>query len=1208
MVANLNINIKKDKHTLSALLLYIFWVIGFAFYSFNHEKEKLYQLVDQQLIEAAQIAPLILGKDFHHKYLSKNSLSRDADIENMYKLSAYTDNSTIVYIYTLVLQNNKIFFTSSSATEAERKTKEGLTLFFDHYDDVDPGVFEVFNSKKRKFIEYSDQWGTFRSVFIPLLAKDGSLYITAADISIDHISAELQKHLYRILIIAILFIAFAYPMYFTATIKVKRLARNLKRKVQQQTIELSNKTERLQLAMKASKQSWFDLNIATGEVVVGDEYASLFGYESEPFHSSLDNWKNNIHPQDKDSVARVFTESLEGKEAKEIEYRRKGKNGQWLWIYSIGQVVEWDNDNKPYRMVGIHADISERKRSEQVLRALAETGSGKNEGFFEQIIRELATSHNVKYAFIAYLNKNSTDTATTIVAWVNNKIIENFSYSLSDTPCQQIMLQGVCFYPDNVQQIFPKDKMLVDMGVVSYIGVPLRNSDRKIIGILNMLDDKPMTEDIHKVDLLGSLAARIAIELELRESDKQLNLSSQVFKAAHEAIVITDANSIIVDVNPMFSVISDYSCEEVIGQNLNILSSDKHSQSFFEEIWQKIAQHGFWQGELWNRKKNGALYAGLFTISSILDKQGKVLNYISLFSDITQSKEQQASLELMAHYDVLTGLPNRSLFTDRFKQAIAHSQRSKTLLAVCFLDLDEFKPINDNYGHRVGDLLLIKVAERIKAQLRAEDTVARMGGDEFALLLGDMNSIYECKQMLERLHISISQTYTIEGTKLLISASSGVTLYPNDDADLDTLLRHADQAMYHAKMDGRNQYQFFDSKKNQSRVDKKQRIKAIHKALLNSEMHLYYQPKVNMKTGKVFGVEALIRWIHPSKGIIPPLDFLPIIESTELEIILGEWVINEALKQISQWQLAGLYLEVSVNISSYHLQSADFISKLRSTLANYVEIDSNYLQLEILESSAISDLSTISEIIRSCRNILGLHIALDDFGTGYSSLTHLRNLSANTLKIDQSFVRGVLDNANDYAIIEGIIGLATTFNREMVAEGVETIEQGLMLLTMACEQIQGYIIAKPMPAANVIKWVNHYEPNQQWFAYAKEKKSRIKNECQLFLLCFDRWYTVFAKKINSDPGEIKTWPVIDQLKTHHGIRFNKIKKTQLFNRKLLNDIERRSTTFQYIVNNIFSYYLDGELILARDELASLKEQYQLICLLVNGMSHNKKTD
>ena len=1201
MAVNFNINIKRDKQTLFALILYISWVIGFAFYSYSYEKQKLYQSVDQKLLEAARLAPLLLGKGFHHKNLTKNSLSREADIETMYKLSAYTDNSPIVYIYTLVLQNNNIFFTSSSATEEERNTKEGLTVFFDHYDDVDPGVFEVFSSKQTKFIEYTDQWGTFRSVFIPLLAEDGTLYVTASDIAIDHISAELQTHLYRIFATAILFIAFAYPIYFTATKKTKRLAKDLKQKVQQQTIELSNKSERLQLAMKASRQSWFDLNIATGEVVVGDEYAALFTYDSEPFHSSIDNWLKKIHPEDKTSVVRIFSESLKGTETKEIEYRRKGKNDQWIWIHTIGQVVEWDDDKKPYRMVGIHTDISERKRSERVLRTLAETGSNKNEDFFEQMVRELATSHNVRYAFIAHLEKNSVDTVTTIVAWVNNEIVENFSYSLADTPCQQIIQQGMCIYPDNVQQLFPKDKMLFDMEVVSYIGMPLRSSIGESIGLLAILDHKPMTEDPHKIDLLGSLAARVAIELELQESDKQLNLSSQVFKAAHEAIVITDANNIIVDVNPKFSEITGYSFEEVIGHDFNILGSEKHPPSLFEEIWQTIAQQGFWHGELWNRKKNGELYAGLFTISSIKDEQGKVLNYISLFSDITQNKEQQASLELIAHYDVLTGLPNRSLFADRFKQAIAHSKRSDTLLAICFLDLDDFKPINDTYGHVVGDQLLIKVAERIKTQLRAEDTVSRIGGDEFAFLLGDITSIQQCEQMLQRLHISISQIYTIEGNNLSISASSGVTLYPDDNADLDTLLRHADQAMYHAKMDGRNQYQFFDAKKDQSRVNKQQRIKEIHQALLQGEMQLYYQPKVNMKTGKVFGVESLIRWNHPTKGLIPPLAFLPVIESTELEIILGEWVINAALQQISQWQVAGLFLEVSVNISSYHLQSSDFISKLRSTLGNYVEIDSKQLQLEVLESSAISDLSTISDIIKSCRHILGLGIALDDFGTGYSSLAHLRNLSSNTLKIDQSFVNGLLDNANDYAIIESIVALASAFNKEIVVEGVETIEQGLMLLTMGCAQFQGYIIAKPMPAADVIKWLHHYEPNQQWSSYAKEKKSRINIECQLFLLCFDRWYTLFVEKINSDPGEIKTWPVIDQLKTHHAIRFNKIQNTQLFNREQLDEIERENSTFQYKVNTIFSYYLDGEILLARDELTSLRGQYQLIRLLVNKL-------
>lgn len=1186
----------KYKHPFFALVLYVCWVTGFAFYSFIEEKTELYNVIDNKLVEAAQIPPLLLPKNFHYNGITKDSLSREIDIENMYKLSAYTDTNNIVYVYTLVLQKNQIFFTSSSATKEERKTKEGLTVFFDYYGDVDPQVYDVFKAKEKAFIEYTDQWGTFRSVFIPLLAKDGSYYISAADIAIDHIDAQLTKHLYETFVVALFFLVFAYPIYYTATKKIKSLASGLAQKVEQQTAELVSNTERLQLAMLASRQGWFDLNLLTGEVKVSDDYSQLIGFEPSTFNTSLEEWQNNIHPDDKNAVFRIFQESLTGIEPREMEYRRKSKEGGWIWIHSIGQVVEWDEDNKPSRMVGVHGDISERKRSEQVLRTLAESGSTIEGDMFQNMVRELAISHDVRYAFVACLDINSNDRLTTLVVWADNEFVDNFTYSMGGTPCQLVNQQEVIFYPNNIQQLFPDDLMLVDMEAVSYLGVPLKNSNNEVLGLLAILDDKPMTEDLHRVDLLGSLAVRIANELERKITEEQLKLSAQVFKAAHEGIVITDEQGVIVDVNPTFCDITCFSREDVIGKKPSILSSGKHSTDFFVEMWKLLIIQGYWQGELWNRKKNGELYAELLTISAIIDESGKTQNYIGLFSDITKSKEQQKSLELMAHYDVLTGLPNRSLFVDRYKQAIAHSKRTNTLLAVCFLDLDGFKPVNDNYGHLVGDQLLIEVAERIKSKLREEDTVSRMGGDEFALLLGDISSQPQCEHMLARLHRSLAKAFSVEGHKIIISASSGMTLYPRDNADLDTLLRHADQAMYQAKLAGRNRYQLFDFEEDLQLASKQQRLQEIQQALLNSEMVLYYQPKVNMKTGEVFGVEALIRWQHPEKGLIPPLDFLPITTGTEVEIKIGEWVIEKALQQIRAWNAIKLKLEVSVNISSYHLQSYSFISVLTRVLKRYPEVDSSHLQLEILESSSLGDLSAVRKVISSCRNQLGVHIALDDFGTGYSSLTHLRNLSANTLKIDQSFVIDMLDDADDYAIIDGIIGLANAFNRELIAEGVETIEHGLMLLLMGCEQAQGYGIARPMLADKVVGWVKNYQPNQKWVDYGTYELTPTESKVLLFRLCLERWHKLFSDNIKSEPGEIKGWPVMNQNKCHHAIRLNQIKQERIINKVLLHVIDVEYDRFQLIANDLFNKYIHGEIAYAKKGLNELTEVYQQLSM------------
>lgn len=323
---------------------------------------------------------------------------------------------------------------------------------------------------------------------------------------------------------------------------------------------------------------------------------------------------------------------------------------------------------------------------------------------------------------------------------------------------------------------------------------------------------------------------------------------------------------------------------------------------------------------------------------------------------IDQQKKHQQELELIAHYDPLTNLPNRTLFADRFKQAIAHSKRSETLLAVCFMDLDHFKPINDNYGHDIGDKLLIVVAKRIQVILRDEDTVSRQGGDEFAILLSDLKSSIQCIQTLKRIHHSLAQSYIIDGQAHLVSASSGTTLYPIDDSDLDSLLRHADQAMYQAKLVGRNTFHVFETSDDQKIIQQQIQLQEIDLALTRKEFCLYYQPKVNMRTGEILGAEALIRWIHPDKGLIPPLEFLPVIEGTELEIKIGDWVIEQALSQLEQRRQQGHHLQISVNISSHHLHLAAFISHLKDALGRYPAIEPHCFQLEILESSALGDL------------------------------------------------------------------------------------------------------------------------------------------------------------------------------------------------------------------------------------------------------------
>lgn len=735
-------------------------------------------------------------------------------------------------------------------------------------------------------------------------------------------------------------------------------------------------------------------------------------------------------------------------------------------------------------------------------------------------------------------------------------------------------------------------------GIASCWSEPILDHKNNVLGTFAIYHPTPTQPRRSSLAVIESIIKLATLVIERKRIDEKLHLLSRIYEQTRDGITITNTAGEIVDVNPVFCDITGYSRDEVIGQNPSMLSSGKQSAEFYAEMWRTIEQSGYWQGEVWNRKKNGEIYAELLTISSIQDDESNTSHYVGLFSDITLNKEQQRALELMAHYDVLTQLPNRTLFADRFNQAIAHCKRNDTLLAICFLDLDEFKPVNDTYGHDVGDQLLIQVAERIKSNIREEDTVSRQGGDEFTILLGDIESPFHGEQMLERLNRSLAQPYLIDNNIISISASIGVAIYPMEESDLDTLLRHADQAMYQAKVAGRNRFQLFNAEQDQENVDKHTQLNEIDRALNNNEFTLYYQPKVNMKTGVVFGTEALIRWFHPEKGLIPPLDFLPLIEGTELEIHVGNWVIEKALQQLEAWQEHNINIEISVNISSHHLQSVDFFANLDNALANYPSVDANLLQLEILESSALGDLATVSTIIKTCQNTLGVNIALDDFGTGYSSLTHLRNLPANTIKIDQSFIRDMLDDPNDFAIIDGVIGLADSFNREIIAEGVETTEHGLMLLLMGCNEAQGYGISRPMPATELPNWLANYTPNQEWLAYADKEHSIKETKIALLRLTTQHWFKTFKNKLAKGSGKNNKWPVYNHKRCHHGAWLEREKKEQLFDKAWLNRLDRAHEDMHIIANKLTNEHLKKPKNISKDDVTALETAFDKMSLIL----------
>jgi len=586
--------------------------------------------------------------------------------------------------------------------------------------------------------------------------------------------------------------------------------------------------------------------------------------------------------------------------------------------------------------------------------------------------------------------------------------------------------------------------------------------------------------ETHTVNWDGPAAmALVSDNTDAMRAEAELRLAASVFAQASEAIVISNADSQIIAVNDSFERLTGYTAEDVLGRNPNLLISTQHDADFYAGQWRALDEHGQWQGELWNLRKDGSLYAVRESISRIVDAKGAVSHYVTLFSDITDAKLQQQQLENLAHYDFLTSLPNRVLLADRLQQAMIEHQLQGQTLAVIYLDLDGFKPINDRYGHNIGDQLLIALAQRMQGALREGDTLSRIGGDEFVAVLTNLEHQQDCKPILDRLLLAAAESVSVDDLVLGVSASIGVTFYPQDNSEADLLLRHADQAMYQAKQMGKNRYHLFDVAQDVAVTIRHESAGHFRRALDNGELRLYYQPKVNMKTGELIGLEALIRWQHPERGLLPPAAFLAAIDGHPISMELDEWVIDAALAQIRRWRAAGLDISVSVNIGAGQLQRGDFVTRLSDLLSSYPEVNPANLELEVLESSALEDMVQVIEVMNACI-ALGVSFALDDFGTGYSSLTYLRRLPAKILKIDLSFVRAMLDDPDDLAIVEGVIGLANAFRRQVIAEGVETVAHGTQLLAMGCVFAQGYGVAQPMPASEIPKWLDCWRPDPIW--------------------------------------------------------------------------------------------------------------------------------
>jgi diguanylate cyclase (GGDEF)-like protein/PAS domain S-box-containing protein len=861
----------------------------------------------------------------------------------------------------------------------------------------------------------------------------------------------------------------------------------------QAELELVEQRKRLQHVIEGTAVGTWEWNVQTGETRFNEQWAEMIGFrldELEPI--SIGTWAAFAHPDDLDRSGELLQQHFRGEtDFYECEARMRHRDGRWIWVLDRGRVFEWTDAGEPLWMYGTHQDITERKQAEIALRDSEQRLRTAGLVAYDLIYEWHVASGRLEwYGDIDHeLGFQPGEISRHIDAWL----------ALVHPDDREAMQKNVERHAELTQPIDDEYR--------------IRHAD----GSYRYWQDKalPVLGDGGKPVKWVGVCADVTEE---RRNAEKLRLAGTVFDHAHEAIIITDADATIIDTNEAFTVITGYRRQEALGRNPKFLSSGRQDATFYERMWQGLKTKHHWQGEIWNRRKNGEVYAEMLAISAVTDNAGKVQNYVALFSDITKLKEHQYELEHIAYYDPLTKLPNRLLFADRLQQAMAQALRHDRVLAVIYLDLDGFKEVNDSFGHDVGDRVLIDVADRLRQALRQGDTLARLGGDEFAAVMTDLDDSVSCVGLLPRLLTAASQPYRIGEHSLEISASVGVTLFPqHDDVDPDQMLRQADQAMYQAKLGGKNRYHLFDAEQDRNIRGQVEIIDQVSRALGAGEFELHYQPKVNMRSGRVVGAEALIRWPLPYGGVRLPAEFLPFIENHPLAVKLDEWVLDQALNQLADWEKAGKDYSVSVNVSAYKLQQSDFIEQLRSQLERHPGLNPGNLIIEILETTALMDLARVSSVIHAGQK-MGIKFALDDFGTGYSSLNYLKNLPARQLKIDRSFVRDMLDDRDDLAILEGIMGLAAAFDRTPIAEGVETVEHGEMLLLLGCELAQGFGIGRPMPIAQFSKWAEAWQPDRLW----RDRPPVAREDLPLMFAMVEHraWMKAVEDQLNGDKQKV----------------------------------------------------------------------------------------
>ena len=608
--------------------------------------------------------------------------------------------------------------------------------------------------------------------------------------------------------------------------------------------------------------------------------------------------------------------------------------------------------------------------------------------------------------------------------------------------------------------------LAVDFNLCACWSVPIRTTDGNIVGTFALSSFEHRSPSPFHLKILEIGSSIIGIVLERNRSQEALKLYQMVFEGTQEGVLITDANNRILLVNESFVRTFGYERDELTGLSPTVLASGKHDADFYKSMWQSINLFGSWYGEIWNRRKNGEIFPEWLSISAVSDGNGNITHYIGIFTEITDRKDAEERIQYLSSHDVLTGLPTRMLFRDRLDTAITLSGTKGAKVGLLHLNLDNFKFLNDSLGHAAGDQILTQVAARLRQCVRKIDAVCRHGGDEFLIALADMADADAISALVVKVLEEIAQPLSVDGRSLSLTCSIGVAVYPDDSDDVENLLKCADKAMFHAKESGRNTYRFFTEQFNIDSMAYIRIAQGLRDALAQGQFQIHYQPQIDLTTSRVSGVEALIRWNHPTEGLILPGNFIEVAEQTGLIVDMGEWVLGEACRQAMEWRRAGLPpVVMAVNLSGVQFRRGNVEQSVRFALEQS-GLPPEFLELELTESVLLNDTDAMLERVNRLKD-MGLGLSIDDFGTGYSSLAYLKRFKIDRLKIDRSFVTGIASNPNDAAIVKAIIQMARTLNLKTVAEGVDNSKVLEILRDCLCDAVQGYLLCRPEPAEQI---------------------------------------------------------------------------------------------------------------------------------------------